>query len=280
MGSFKRVWRKVRQIQKQNCDVSTIKDVSNPVVVIEMRGKQIMKFEPGTTRDQDTGTTCDQDTGTTRDQDTEPGTTRDQDTGTTRNQDTDKENKQNTENLEEQIDDLHRKNEYLSTNIIETNSHLLSIYKRLRSLETESRKLENFRKENVFLFQKMKQVEDENIILKEKFQEFTDSNKKLVDEVISMQHTIEKYERIEEELGMPKNKIGIFENTNSNIKSLCQSIPLYTKSQLVNKKYQNPEKKYELETMMIRYMLPSIITVAAIVMNMYLYLSTNKNFPI
>merc|ERR1712179_830975 len=194
----------------------------------------------------------------------EPGTTRDQDTGTTRNQDTDKENKQNTENLEEQIDDLHRKNEYLSTNIIETNSHLLSIYKRLRSLETESRKLENFRKENVFLFQKMKRVEDENVILKEKFQESTDSNKKLVDEVISMQHTIEKYERIEEELGMLKNKIGIFENTNSNIKSLCQSIPLYTKSQ--------PENKYELETMMIRYMLPSIITVAAIVMNMYLYL--------
>jgi len=259
---------------------TTIEDVSNPVVVIEMRGKQIMKFEPGTTRDQDTGTTCDQDTGTTRDQDTEPGTTRDQDTGTTRNQDTDKENKQNTENLEEQIDDLHRKNEYLSTNIIETNSHLLSIYKRLRSLETESRKLENFRKENVFLFQKMKRVEDENIILKEKFQEFTDCNKKLVDEVICMQHTIEKYERIEEELGMLKNKIGIFENTNSNIKSLCQSIPLYTKSQLVNKKYQNPENKYELETMMIRYMLPSIITVAAIVMNMYLYLSTNKNFPI
>jgi len=259
---------------------TTIEDVFNPVVVIEMRGKQIMKFEPGTTRDQDTGTTCDQDTGTTRDQDTEPGTTRDQDTGTTRNQDTDKENKQNTENLEEQIDDLHRKNEYLSTNIIETNSHLLSIYKRLRSLETESRKLENFRKENIFLFQKMKRVEDENIILKEKFQESTDCNKKLVDEVISMQHTIEKYERIEEELGMLKNKIGIFENTNSNIKSLCQSIPLYTKSQLVNKKYQNPENKYELETMMIRYMLPSIITVAAIVMNMYLYLSTNKNFPI
>merc|ERR1712181_97457 len=156
-------------------------DVFNPVVFMEMREQQLRKFEHGSTRDQDS----------------------------------DNESKQRTENLEQQIDDLHRKNEYLSTNIIETNSHLLSIYKRLRSLENKSRKLENFRKENIFLFQKMKRVEDENIRLQEKFQESTDSNQKLGDQIISMQQTIEKYDSIEDELLMLKKKVGIFENTNS-----------------------------------------------------------------
>ena len=216
-------------------------DVFNPVVV-EKSGKQILKLEHGTTQDNAS--------------------------------------KQNIENLEQQIDDLHKKNEYLSSNIIETNSHLLSIYKRMRGLETEARKLENFRKENVFLFQKMKRVEDENIRLQEKFQDYADTNKTFAEEIMSMQRTIERCHTMEEELVILKNKIGIFENTNSNIKSLCQSIPLYAKSQLDSKKYQNPENKFEFETTMIRYMLPSIITVAAIVMNMYLYLSTNKKFPI
>merc|ERR1712083_892902 len=118
------------------------------------------------------------------------------------------------EKLEQQLCELNKKNEYLSSNIIETNSHLLSIYKRLRSLESEAGKAEQFKKENVFLFQKLKRVEDENIRLQKQSQNFNITNKTLEDELICMKHKIEKFDNFGEELILLKNKlenIGRFE---------------------------------------------------------------------
>jgi len=188
-----------------------------------------------------------------------------------------------TESLKNEIKDLNKKNEYLSTNIIETNSHLLSIYKRLRSLESESQKVEKLRKENVSLFQKLKRVEDENLGLQKKSEYFEFYSKTLSDELISMKQKIANFDNLEEELILIRNKLEQnrhFENAASDIKSLCRSIPLYTKSQHKRSEIQNQDSEEKFDSMIICYMLPSIITVAAIVMNMYLYLSTNKKFPI
>eukprot|EP00090_Calanus_glacialis_P002207 TRINITY_DN11657_c0_g1_i1.p1 TRINITY_DN11657_c0_g1~~TRINITY_DN11657_c0_g1_i1.p1 ORF type:complete len:247 (-),score=54.52 TRINITY_DN11657_c0_g1_i1:7-747(-) len=191
-----------------------------------------------------------------------------------------------TEHLKQQISDLNKKNEYLSSNIIETNSHLLSIYKRIRSLENEKKGDENIKKENVFLFQKLRRVEDENVRLQKQSEDFNISQKTHEDEMIAMKQKIAKFDNLEDELIFLKHKfenIGNFENVvSSEIKSLCQSIPLFTKGKVGSHKFKNlsSEKNHEFESMLIRYMLPSIITVAAIVMNMYLYLSTNNKFPI
>jgi len=191
-----------------------------------------------------------------------------------------------TEDLKQQVTDLNKKNEYLSSNIIETNSHLLSIYKRIKSLENEANGVKEFKKENVFLFQKLKRVEDENVRLQKQSEDFNISQKTHEDEMIFMKRKITHFDNLEEELILLKHKlenIGSFETAvTSEIKSLCQAIPLYSKSQAKNVKFinMNSEKKFEFESMLIRYMLPSIITVAAIVMNMYLYLSSNNKFPI
>jgi len=191
-----------------------------------------------------------------------------------------------TEDLKQQVTDLNKKNEYLSSNIIETNSHLLSIYKRIKSLENEANEVKEVKKENVFLFQKLKRVEDENVRLQKQSEDFNISQKTLEDEMIFMKRKITHFDNLEEEVILLKHKlenIGSFENAvTSEIQSLCQAIPLYSKSQAKNVKFgnMNSEKKFEFESMLIRYMLPSIITVAAIVMNMYLYLSSNNKFPI
>jgi len=191
-----------------------------------------------------------------------------------------------TDDLKQQVTDLNKKNEYLSSNIIETNSHLLSIYKRIKCLENEANGVKEFKKENVFLFQKLKRVEDENVRLQKQSEDFNISQKTHEDEMIFMKRKITHFDNLEEELILLKHKlenIGSFETAvTSEIKSLCQAIPLYSKSQAKNVKFinMNSEKKFEFESMLIRYMLPSIITVAAIVMNMYLYLSSNNKFPI
>ena len=68
-----------------------------------------------------------------------------------------------TEGLINQINELNQKNEYLSSNLIETNSHLLSIYKRIRHLENETKEVGRIKKENVFFFQKVKRIQEENV---------------------------------------------------------------------------------------------------------------------
>ena len=127
-------------------------------------------------------------------------------------------------------------------------------------------------------------MEDENSRLQKESQKINITNKTLEDELICMKHKIEKFDNFGEELILLKNKlenIGRFENTvNSEIKSLCETIPLYTNSHTKNPNIKNKNTDTQLESLLIRYMLPSIITVAAIVMNMYLYLSNNKKFPI
>eukprot|EP00092_Neocalanus_flemingeri_P030726 GFUD01033365.1.p1 GENE.GFUD01033365.1~~GFUD01033365.1.p1 ORF type:complete len:254 (-),score=60.77 GFUD01033365.1:4-765(-) len=204
-------------------------------------------------------------------------------------EETDDKNKIETENLLQKIDKLNDKNEYLSTNLIETNSHLLSIYKRIRNLENENKEIEKIKKENVFFYQKLKRVQDENIQLQKQSKDFNISQKTIEDEMIVMKHKFAKLDGLEDELMLMKNKLENFTNfenaVSSEIKTFCQTLPLYTqigKTQTESHKITNvnPRKKLEFESLLIRFMLPSIMTVAAIVMNMYLYLSTNNKFPI
>ena len=180
------------------------------------------------------------------------------------------------EDLREKIYELNKKNHYLSTNLIETNSHLLGIYKKIKILENHLEELADVKKENSFLYKKLMSVGKENSELKEQVSAM-DERQKVV---------VEQMQLVRERLGpldcLSDSGLGL------SLESLTSEVSLRSAHCIADNQPTSASLDPEcgpprpgLQVLLLRCLLPSVVTVVAVVVNMYLYLlSYNNKFPI
>ena len=180
------------------------------------------------------------------------------------------------EDLQEKIYELNKKNHYLSTNLIETNSHLLGIYKKIKILENHLEELADVKKENSFLYKKFLSVGKENSELREQVFAMEERQKVVV----------EQLQLVRERLG-PLNCLSD-SGLGLSLESLTSEVSMRSAPCMADNPPTSASLDPEcgpprpgLQVLLLRCLLPSVVTVAAVVVNMYLYLlSYNNKFPI
>jgi len=161
---------------------------------------------------------------------------------------------------------VQQKYDYLSSNLVETNHHVLGLYKKIRALEIED--LKNL-KESIELL--ARRFEANNIMQSTKETENLNTQTDIVYLKHKLEKLTEKVSLLESKLDgrlEPEKHNQIFELLNQN-------------GNLVHTEVSpNKPSQQRLQSSLLRFLLPSVVTVTAIVINMYLYLSTSvKKFP-
>jgi len=161
---------------------------------------------------------------------------------------------------------VQQKYDYLSSNLVETNHHVLGLYKKIRALEIEE--LQNL-KESIELL--AGRFEANNIMQSTKETENLNTQTDIVYLKHKLEKLTEKVSLLESKLDgrlEPEKHNQIFELLNQN-------------GNLVHTEVSpNKPSQQRLQSSLLRFLLPSVVTVTAIVINMYLYLSTSvKKFP-
>jgi len=160
-----------------------------------------------------------------------------------------------------QLTILDQKNEYLSTNLIETNSHLLILYEQMKSLE--KRIHEKIEQEQQFLYQVISRPALEHV---KKTQQLISDHGQLSLDMIDMKKTLKT---LHEDIQSYKHKM---ESCSSVTTSTSTSLPILSLGPGSGPGKQN--------LVVARCLFPTVVTVAAIVVNMYLYVITTRKFPI
>jgi len=166
----------------------------------------------------------------------------------------------------EQLNILDQKNEYLSSNLIETNSHLLILYEQMKSLE--QRLLEKIEKEQQFLYQVITKPAIEHV---KKTQQLISDQGQLSLDMIDFKKNIKT---LQEEIQLISEKCKDME-ADSSVTASSTSVPVLS----LTPNSRGSRAKQNL--LVAKCLFPTVVTVAAIVVNMYLYvMTTTKKFPI
>ena len=168
----------------------------------------------------------------------------------------------------QQLTILDQKNDYLSSNLIETNSHLLSLYEQMKSLE--KRINEKIEKEQQFLYQVISRPAIEH--LKKTQQLLTDQAQISLD-MIDIKRSITT---LQEDLQMLSGKFAELESSrqSSVTATASTSAPQILSASPVSAQVNKQS------LLVAKCLFPTVVTVAAIVVNMYLYVITTRKFPI
>ena len=163
----------------------------------------------------------------------------------------------------EQLSILDKKNEYLSSNLIETNSHLLILYEQIKSLETRIQ--EKIEQEQQFLYQVISRPALEHV---KKTQQLISDHGQLSLDMIEMKKNITT---LHEDILSLKQKMDNFSSVTSST-----SVPILS----LRPSAGSGSGQGKQNLLVARCLFPTVVTVAAIVVNMYLYVITTRKFPI
>jgi len=169
---------------------------------------------------------------------------------------------------------INKKYQYLSSHMVETNGHVLGLYKKLKKLEEDH--LKDIRSEIENLSHRLTQIE-------EKSMQDTNANGQLNSQtdIVYLYHKLEKLsERLSQVESKSKEKKEVS----------CSYIPVLSdqadggRSQAVSMIEESlvsssSISSITLQSSLLKFMLPSVVTVTAVVINMYLYLSSSRKFP-
>ena len=169
------------------------------------------------------------------------------------------------------MEDNHKKYKYLSENMVETNAHVLGLYKKIKILESEN-------------LLSMKMEIDE---MKQQFEESTTDNKihsqsneniSTQTDIVYLFHKLEKMtEKIANlESNLKKSQTG-YQNGSGVVHLLGDNGKNVPQSNELDICVDNGG--FSLQSNLLKIMLPSVVTVTAIVINMYLYISSVRRFP-
>ena len=164
-----------------------------------------------------------------------------------------------------------QKYQFLSSNIVETNGHVLGLYKKVRTLENTS--LQMLRADLEFLSQQMDEILKENNNSEKSSDQLNTQT-----DIVYLYHKLEK---LTEKVVALETKLNTRVETQGCIIPVLQSngiqVPEHT---ILSSNHSSPlHHQQTLQSNLLRFMLPSVVTVTAIVINMYLYLSPTKKFP-
>ena len=164
-----------------------------------------------------------------------------------------------------------QKYQFLSSNIVETNGHVLGLYKKVRNLENTS--LQMVRADVEFLSQQMDEI------LKEDKQ--SDKSPDQLNTQTDIVYLYHKLEKLTEKVVALESKLNTRVETQSCIIPVLQSNGIKVPDQAKHSSSHGSTFPHQqtLQSNLLRFMLPSVVTVTAIVINMYLYLSPTKKFP-
>ena len=167
----------------------------------------------------------------------------------------------------QQLTILDQKNEYLSSNLIETNSHLLSLYEQMKSLE--KRINEKIEAEQQFLYRVISRPAIQHV---KKTQQLLTDQAQISLDLLDMKKNIAT---LHEDLQLLSGKFRDLERESSvRTTSASTSVPpILSASQVYP---QNNKQNLQVA----KCLFPTVVTVAAIVVNMYLYVITTRKFPI
>ena len=161
---------------------------------------------------------------------------------------------------------VQKKYDYLSTNLVEANQHVLGLYKKIRALEIEE--LQNLKDSIEILAGRL---EANNVMQSTKEIENLNTQTDIVYLKHKLEKLTEKVSLLESKLDgrlEPEKRDHIFELLNQNGNLVHTAVS------------PNKPSQQRLQSSLLRFLLPSVVTVTAIVINMYLYLSTSvKKFP-
>ena len=165
----------------------------------------------------------------------------------------------------QQLTILDQKNEYLSSNLIETNSHLLSLYEKMKSLE--KRINDKIEKEQQFLYQVISRPAIEHV---KKTQQLLTDQAQISLDLIDIKRNITT---LQEDLQLMSGKFTELAGESSVTTTSTSVPPILSASQVSP---QNNQQNLQVA----KCLFPTVVTVAAIVVNMYLYVITTRKFPI
>jgi len=168
----------------------------------------------------------------------------------------------------EQLSILEQKNEYLSSNLIETNSHLLILYEQMKSLE--KRMIEKIEKEQHFLCQVITKPAIQHV---KKTQQLISDQGQLSLEMIDIKKNIKT---LQEDLEKLSHKMA---SDSSVTTCTTTSVPLLS-LQPDSGGTQVRALFSQQNLVVAKCLFPTVVTVAAIVVNMYLYVIATRKFPI
>jgi len=166
----------------------------------------------------------------------------------------------------QQLTILDQKNEYLSSNLIETNSHLLSLYDQMKNLE--KRINEKIEKEQQFLYQVISRPAIQHV---KRTQQLLTDQARISLEIIDIKTNITA---LQENLQSLSGKLTELERESSVTTAASTSVPPMLSASSVSPQINK-------QTLLVaKCLFPTVVTVAAIVVNMYLYVITTRKFPI
>ena len=164
-----------------------------------------------------------------------------------------------------------QKYQFLSSNIVETNGHVLGLYKKVRTLENTS--LQMLKADIEFLSQQM-----DEILKEDKASDKSSDKLNTQTDIVYLYHKLEK---LTEKVATLESKLTTRVETQSCIIPVLQSNGIQVPDQaILSSNHGSPYSHQQtLQSNLLKFMLPSVVTVTAIVINMYLYLSPTKKFP-
>ena len=165
---------------------------------------------------------------------------------------------------------------YLSSNLVETNAHVLGLYKKIKEFETNS--LMKMKNDIEILSHKVEEgsclsapeseqinTQTDIIYLYHKLDKLSDTVKQLESRLLYLQE-----ERNSEQGGAVFQILNGSEN----------SVPLSGYDQVMMTPSDGWQPSQTHQSNLLRFLLPSVVTVTAIVVNMFLYVSSSaRKFP-
>lgn len=171
---------------------------------------------------------------------------------------------------------LNKKYQYLSSHMVETNGHVLGLYKRLKSLEEDHFK--RMQAEIERLAEQMDQLEDKSVL------NASDNSGQLntQTDIVYLYHKLEKMSekvaQLETKLKERREVSHSYVPILSNQPNGKTSMPELCFSEILPSSSSNTV--VTLQSNLMKFMLPSVVTVTAVVINMYLYLTSARKFPL
>ena len=171
---------------------------------------------------------------------------------------------------------LNKKYQYLSSHMVETNGHVLGLYKRVKSLEEDG--LKRMQADIDKLEEKMDELVEGGVLNK------SDSTGQLntQTDIVYLYHKLEKMSekmaQLESKLKERREVSQSYVPILSNHQNGKTSMPELCFSEILPS--SNSNSSVTLQSNLMKFMLPSVVTVTAVVINMYLYLTSAKKFPL
>lgn len=172
---------------------------------------------------------------------------------------------------------------YLSSNLVETNAHVLGLYQKIKDFELNS--LQKMKNDIDSLSHKVEEgscvsapeseqlnTQTDLIYLYHKLDKISSTVKQLESRLQDMQEqdrSSPSHESFIRVLSQTDNQVPDYDLTYEN------QVPDYNLTYDRCVQTQNPQ----LQSRLLRFLLPSVVTLTAVVINMYLYVSSSRKFP-